>query len=241
MNIVWAICRRDLLAAFTAPMAWLVLACWTLLVNGVFMMSLYQWHNTPGSSLPLFATSFSYGIFFLVLLAPAVTMGSFTQERAQGSMQLILTVPIREWQLVLGKFAAAFAVLLSLVAATAVQPLTLLFVSEVHGAHLAAGYLGLVLACALFAALGVWISLLVDSAIVAYVITFAAIAVLIMLGALGNQGWYGALGQTMGLTSRSGPFFDGEVRLGSVTWFLALTVAALTMSHAALSARRIHG
>jgi len=241
MPIVWAICRRDLVAAFTAPMAWLVLACWTMLVNGVFMWTLYKVHNTAGASVPLFSTSFTWGVFFLVLLAPAITMGSFTQERAQGSMQLLLTVPIREWQLVLGKFCASFGVLLSLVVATAVQPITLLFVSEVHLPQLVAGYLGLVLACGLFAALGVWISLLVDTAIVAYVITFAAIAVLVMLGVLAGPGWHGAIGEVMGLTSRSGPFFRGEVRLGGVVWFLSLTAGALVMAHAALTARRIHG
>lgn len=241
MPIVWAICRRDLVAAFTAPMAWLVLACWTMLVNGVFMWTLYQVHNTAGASVPLFSTSFTWGVFFLVLLAPAITMGSFTQERAQGSMQLLLTVPIREWQLVLGKFSASFAVLLSLVVATAVQPITLLFISEVHLPQLVAGYLGLVLACGLFAALGVWISLLVDTAIVAYVITFAVIAILVMLGVLAGPGWHGAIGESMGLTSRSGPFFRGEVRLGGVIWFVSLTAAALVMAHAALTARRIHG
>jgi hypothetical protein len=98
-----------------------------------------------------------------------------------------------------------------------------------------------VLAAALFAALGVWISLVVDTAIAAYVITFAAIAVLVLLGTLGDQGWHGALGRAMGLAQRAGPFFRGELRLGDVAWFIGLAAAALVMAHSALSARRIHG
>jgi ABC-2 type transport system permease protein len=239
--MIWSICRRDLIASFTAPMAWLVLACWSLLVNGVFLWTLYNVHGTPGAQAPLYTTPLNWGVFFLVLLAPAVTMGSFTQERAQGTMQLLLTVPVREYQLVLGKFLAAFGVLLSLVVATLVQPLVLLFISEVALPHLLAGYCGLVLACALFAALGIWISLLVDTVIAAYVITFAAIAVLVLLGALGDQGWYGAVGKAMGLAQRAGPFFRGELRLGNVAWFLGLAAGALVMAHSALSARRIHG
>lgn len=241
MNPVWSICRRDLIAAFTAPMAWLLLACWSLLVNGVFVWTLFNVQGTAGAALPLYTTPLHWGVFFLVLLAPAVTMGSFTQERAQGTMQLLLTVPVREHHLVLGKFLASFAVLASLVAATLVQPLVLLFASDIHLPHLLAGYCGLLLACALFAAIGVWISLVVDTAMAAYVITFAAIAVLVLFGALGDQRWYGAIGRAMGLAQRAGPFFRGEVALGDVAWFLALAAAALVMAHSALSARRIHG
>jgi ABC-2 type transport system permease protein len=174
----------------------------------------------------------------LSLLAPAITMTSFAQERIQGTMQLLLTVPVREHHLVLGKFLAAFLVLASLVAATLVQPAILLMVSTVHGPHLAAGYLGLLLVCALFAALGVWISLLVDSPIAAYVLTFGAIAVLILIG-ISLHG--GPLGEALGLNERIAHFIRGEVRLGGVAYFAASTAACLLMAHGALLARRIHG
>jgi ABC-2 type transport system permease protein len=241
MAIIWSICRRDLVAAFTTPLAWLVLACWTLLTNAMFTWTLYRVHGTAGSDLPLFVDSLNLGVFFLSLLAPALTMTSFASERAQGTMQLLLTVPIREYQLVLGKFAAAFLVLGALVAATLIQPAVLVFISQVNGPHLAAGYLGLLLECSLFAALGVWISLLVDSPVAAYVLTFGAIAVLLLVGIAGQDTALRALGDAVGLGSRAGPFFRGEVRLGGVAYFLAGTAACLVLAHGALCARRIHG
>lgn len=241
MNIVWTICRRDLLQAFTTPLAWLVLACWCLLTNGMFVWGLYQVHGTSGSGSPLFVNALYSGVFFLTLLAPALSMTSFSGERIQGTMQLLLTAPIREWHLVVGKFLGVFGVLLALIAATLLHPLVLTFISSVQVPHLLAGYVGLTLVCAFFAALGVWISLLVDTPIAAYVITFAVIAVLILLGILEHAAVFGPLGQAIGLTPRVGPFFRGEVRLGNVMFFISATTALLVLAHASLSARRIHG
>ncbi len=241
MRMIWTISRRDLLQAFTTPLAWLVLACWCMLTNGVFMWGLYQVHGTAGSSTPLFVNALYAGVFFLTLLAPALSMTSFSGERMQGTMQLLLTAPIREWHLVAGKFFGVFGVLLALVAATLVHPLVLALISSVQVPHLLAGYLGLTLVCAFFSALGVWISLLVDTPIAAYVITFAVIALLILLGVLEHTPFFGPLGQALGLTPRVGPFFRGEVRVGNVTFFLAATTACLVMAQASLSARRIHG
>src|SRR4051812_47389373 len=115
-------------------------------------------------------------------------MNSFALERAQGTMQLLLTVPIRERHLVAGKFLAAFLCLAALAVASLAQPIVLAFVSEVPGPQLAAGYLGLLLVAALLAALGVWVSLLVDSPVSAYVITFGAVAVLLIMGWIGDEG-----------------------------------------------------
>ena len=241
MNIVWSICRRDLLQAFTTPLAWLVLACWCLLTNGVFVLRLHEVHGRPGSESPLFVNALAAGVFFLTLLAPALSMTSFSGERVQGTMQLLLTAPIREWQLVVGKFLGVFGVLVALVAATALHPLVLAFISAVHVPHLLAGYLGLLLTCAFFAAIGVWISLLVDTPIAAYVITFAVLAVLILLGFLGQNPVFGPLGQALGLTPRVDPFFRGEIRLGNVMYLGAMTAACLVLAHASLCARRIHG
>ncbi len=237
----WSIARRDLIAAFTTPLAWLVLACWTLLTNGLFVRTLDGVHGTSGREFPLYVESLDLGVLFLALLAPAITMTSFAQERTQGTMQLLLTVPIREHHLILGKFIAALGVLLVLLAATLVQPLVLFFVSAVELPHLLAGYLGLMLECAFFAALGVWISLLVDSPIAAYVLTFGAIAVLILVGIPERDAWLFPIGQAIGLGPRLEPFLRGEVRLGNVVYLLAMAAACLVLAHSAILARRIHG
>jgi len=241
VNVIWAICRRDVIAAFTTPLAWLVLACWTGLVNGMFALELMRVHGTAGSDAPLFVDSLHLGAWLLILLAPAITMTSFAQERAQGTMQLLLTVPVREYQVVIGKFLAAVAVILSLVLATAVQPLTLAVISDVHWPHLLAGYLGLILTGMCYAGLGIWISLLVDSPVAAYVLTFGAIAVLHLVGWAGIGNDFAPVAEALGLGSRVGKFFAGEIRLGSVAYLLCGTAAALTAAVVGLQAKRRGG
>lgn len=242
MHIIWAICRRDAVAAFTTPLAWLVLACWTALIDTWFILVLHDLHGTAGSSTtPLFVDSLHLGAWLLVLLAPAITMTSFATERAQGTLQLLLTVPVQEHQIVIGKFLAAFTVIAALVAATLVLPLTLAVVSAVHGPQLVAGYLGLLLAGAFFAAVGIWISLLVDSPVAAYVLTFGVIAVLHMVGWMGATPGLQSVAEALGLGPRINPFFAGEVRLGGVAYLLCGTTAALLAAVQALRAKRWGG
>lgn len=238
---MWPICRRDLVQAFTTPLAWLVLACWTMLSNGLFVRTLHQVQGTSGSDAPLFVNAMALGVGILTLLAPAITMTAFSGERQQGTMQLLMTVARREHELVLGKFLAAWITLLSLVAATLIQPLVLMFVSQVNIPHLLSGYAGLVLICGFFAALGVWISLIVDTPIAAYVITFAVVGILFLIGLGGEDGPLGLIAGKIGLGPRVGPFFRGEIRLGNVVYFCGATAACLILAHGSLRARRIHG
>ena len=238
---MWPICRRDLVQAFTTPLAWLVLACWTMLTNGIFVWTLHQVHGTTGSGTPLFVNAMVFGVAVLTLLAPAITMTSFSGERQLGTMQLLMTVPRQEHELVLGKFLASWLTLMALVAATLIQPLVLLFVSQVHLSHLLAGYLGLSLICVFFAALGVWISLIVDTPIAAYVITFAVVGVLFLIGLGGEDGPFGLISSRIGLGPRVVAFFRGEIRLGNILYFLGAAATCLILAHGSLRARRIHG
>jgi ABC-2 type transport system permease protein len=241
MAVIWAIVRRDLVGAFATPLAWLVLALWLFVVDGIFGITLHDVYGTPGSGQPLFVDALWGGRLCLVVIAPAITMGSFALERTQGTMQLLLTVPVREHQLVIGKFLASLAILAAMIAASLVQPGVLYFVSEVPGPQLAAGYLGLCLSAAFYAAFGVWVSLLVDSAMAAWVITAAGLVVMMLVGLIGQEGAPGAVANFLGLANRSEAFFRGEVGLGDVAFFMAGTAVWLVLAHSVLRARRIHG
>ena len=237
-----AIARRDLIAAFTTPLAWLVIATWALVTNGVFVLfALHPFHGNAGADQPLYVVTLSGGVWVLLFLAPAITMNSFASERAQGTMQLLLTVPVREVQLVLGKFIAAVALLATLVLTTLAQVGTLYVVSQIDLPHLLAAYGGYLLLCALLAALGVWVSLLVESPVTAYVMTFGGIFVLLLLTFSDQYPLMKPLYTIFAVLPRVQHFLAGEIRLGDVAWFLAASATFLLLSHAALCARRIHG
>ncbi len=244
MAVVWAIVRRELIAHFTAPLAWLVLAVWTLTTNLAFILALPE--ADAFSAMPLYVASLQTGFVVLLLLGPALTMNSFASEQVQGTMQLLLTVPVREWALVLGKFLAALAMFLVLVAATAPQLVVVHFISDLGGWHVVSGYSGMILFSALCAALGTWISLLVPQPVTAYVITFGLLVVFTLLGLHAQmhpvgEGFFHHLSAALGLGPRIGGFIVGLPRLADVLWFIAGTLACLVLAHGALLTRRLHG
>jgi len=241
MSPAWHIARRDLFAAFSTPMAWAVIAMWTLLTNFLFQRQLEFYHGTAGAAEPLYLFPLSIGMMFLTLLAPALTMNSFAAERNQSTMQLLLTVPVREWHLVLGKFAASFVLLACLALTTVAQVVILYFVSDIHIPQLLAGYCGFLLLAGFLSALGVWFSLLVESPVVAYVLTFAAVTVLYLIGLGADSPVMSFINRGFGLMDRWSPFLAGELVLANILWFVACIAGFLVMAHAALTAQRIHG
>lgn len=240
----WAIARRDLVHAFTTPLAWLVLAAWTFVTNGAFCLTLSIIGPGGQSQAPLFQISLITASIALLLLAPAITMTSFAQERERGTMLLLQSCPVRDGELVLGKFLAALGILGALILATAVQPAVLWWISELPAGQLATAWLGLLLAASFLAALGIWISALVDSSVACYVLTAAAALVLyfgtLVLADPGNALWppLARAAAFIGLESRLTPLRQGDLRLGDVAWFLAATALLLALARASLIARR---
>lgn len=242
MGATWAICRRDLISFFTTPLAWLVLFAWTMLTNMIFHFASLEPATQFASNAPLSVTTLQMGSFLLILLAPALSMNSFANERNQGTMQLLLTVPIREIHLVLGKFAAVFVMLCCLVGTTLAQVLVLYFISDVGTWQTLSGYIGLVLLCGMLAALGTWISLLVESPVAAYVITFGVIAILHLFGFLAQtDGTLALVGNAIGIGPRYEGFVLGHVQAGDVMYFVAATAIFLACEHVSICSKRIQG
>lgn len=235
------IARRDLLAAAGAPLLWLILAAWLAVVHGAFVLTLLRVHGSPGSSVPLYVDALWWGALVLTLFAPALTMNAWSAERSQGTWQLLMTAPVRSSDLVIGKFLAAWGLLLVLIAATIALPGTLAVFSAVAPAHLLACYLGLVLMAGFLAALGTWIGLLVEGPVAAYVLTFGAVAVLWLASAGGSDGAMGIVSSAIGLGDRIRSFLAGRISLGDALWFTTLASVALVLAAGAIEVRRQSG
>lgn len=243
MNSGWYhLARRDIRSAASAPLLWLILAAWLGVVHGAFALTLLEVHGRSGAAAtPLYVDALWWGGLVLALFAPALTMNAWAAERAQGTWQLLMTVPLRERDLVIGKFLAAFGLMLVLLTATLGLPATLAVVSEVSAPHALACYAGLVLLAAFLAALGTWIGLMVEGPVAAYVVTFGVIAVLWLAGIGGADGPLGTVASAIGLGSRIGPFLSGRIALADVAWFAASCGIFLLLAHGAIVAQRQSG
>ena len=173
---MYAIFRKEIQSFLDSPIAYIAV--------GVFLvgMGLFTWlfpeSSVLDSGLAEMSPTFVMAPYVYLVLVPAITMRSFAEERRQGTLELLLTRPLSEWSIVLGKFLAAWAlVALSLVP-------TLLYVYTLYelglpkgnldGAGIAGSYLGLLLLGGVFASIGLLASAITDSQVVAFIAGLAA-------------------------------------------------------------------
>jgi len=150
------------------------------LVIGVFLtgMGLLTWVFPETSVLDYgFAdldTLFSMGPYVFIFLIPAITMKSFAEEKKMGTLELLFTKPLTDWDIVAGKFLAAFALVLVAILPTVIYYFSIVKlgnpVGNIDTASVIGSYIGLALLAAIFCAIGILASTLSNSQIVSFVL-----------------------------------------------------------------------
>ena len=201
MRALLATYFRELKAFFYSPLGWVV-AAMVLLVNGFVFWILLAYLNDPRSTGEVAPLQLFFGgtfLFWLVLLflAPVLTMKLVAEERRQGTIEVLMTAPVTEGQVVLGKYLAALTFFCFVWAPTIAYPLILARYSAVDWGPVVSGYLGVFLTGALFLAVGVFASAWARSQIVAAVIAFAVLIGLFAAALLENLAQTPWLTQTL--------------------------------------------
>ncbi|MBC7891077.1 MAG: gliding motility-associated ABC transporter permease subunit GldF, partial [Sphingobacteriaceae bacterium] len=146
---------------------------------------------------------FSLSPYVFLFLAPAITMRTFAEERRSGTLELLLTKPLTDWALVLGKFLACWALIFLTLLPTLVYYASVYQLGNPAGnldsAAVASSYLGLLLLGGVFAAIGLATSALTDSQIVAFLLAvFVCFLLYVGLGALAGLDGLGGAGYWLG-------------------------------------------
>lgn len=187
MNGVVATFQRELRAYFLSPLAYVVL-CFLLLVNGIIFALIMAALSDPRSAAARPLDLFFGGtfLFWVVQLfsAPVLTMRLFAEERRSGSLEVLMTAPVTEGQVVAGKFLAALVFYAFLWLPTVTYAVLVAIYSEIDWGVVAAGYLGILLVGALLLAVGMFASALTSNQIIAAVISFAVLLALITVSFL---------------------------------------------------------
>ncbi len=186
MNGVLATFRRELRAYFFSPLAYVVL-CFFLLVSGVIFIFLVSQLNDPrsGGGPPL-------GFFFrttwlmLLLVVPVLTMRLISEELRSGSIEVLMTAPVTEGQVVTGKFLAALTFYGFLWLPTVVYAVSINLFESVDWGPVGSGYLGILLIGSLFVSIGVFASAMTRSQLLAAMITVAVLFLLFLLSLFGE-------------------------------------------------------
>jgi len=235
---VSAIARRDFTALFVSPVGWVVAGVFVFLVSGFgFIATVLAGQQATMAGVFGVITN-----FLMVVLIPLLTMRVLAEERAQGTLELLLTSPVRDWELTAGKWVGAFAFYVLLIATTIVYVVILrIYAGGLDLGLIGATYIGLVLVGAAAIAIGVLASSLTRNQIVAF---FIAMALLLMIWYAGYViGFFVAppanlFFEYIGGWNRFQAFSLGQATLRDIVYFATLTFGALFLTTRVLASRR---
>jgi ABC-2 type transport system permease protein len=168
--------RRETDAYFDSSIAYVYAAVFLLLAHGIFMNGFFL------ESVLDMGEYFRVLPFLVALFIPAITMRSWAEERSHGTFELVMTLPLRTFEIVLGKFLAALVFYLAVLLGSLPIVAMLMWLGKPDLGLIASSYLGAVLLGALFLALGIFISGLTREQIVAFVLATFACALLVLSG-----------------------------------------------------------
>ncbi len=167
MNAILAIYRRELQSYFNSPMAYMFLSVFLLLTGWFYFSSFFLAGQADiRGALELIPLLF---VFF----APALTMRLISEEKRTGTLELIVTYPITDGQLILGKYLAALTLLVVAILGTSSYTLTAAMLGNLDGGVTMTGYLGMILMGAAYTSIGMYASSLTDNQFVGFVLGIA--------------------------------------------------------------------
>ena len=235
MNGVLAVYRKELLTYFRSPIAYFVVAVF-LVGTGYFFT--YNMFLTGSASMD--ETFRNMGILLLTV-SPLVSMRLFASEYSGRTMELLMTLPLKPWEVVLGKFLGAVTILLLMTAGTFIDLVPLYLFGNPQTTTIIAGYIGFVLLGMACLAVGQFFSALTHNQIVAALITVPVLLSFWFIGHLQSFQTSHALRNLFGYLSFALHFADfvqGLLRSEAVIFFLIVSTIALTLNASYLQWRR---
>ena len=240
-----AVLEKELRSYFSSPLAYVVMTVFLVLAGFYFYTNLAFFIMMGGFDLNrgLWQYQFHDMRLVLLLIAPLLTMRLFAEERRQGTLELLWTYPVRDGALIGGKYLAALAVLVAMLALTLAYPATIAFIYPVDFSSVLVGYLGLLLLGASFLACGIFVSSLTESQLVAGTVTFGLLLffwVLTWNQAAANDRLVAALTQ-VSLFDRFFLFARGAVDSKDLVFFLLFIAFFLFLTLLSLESRHWRG
>ncbi len=242
MSPMLIIAKREFRSYFDSPLAYVII-CLSFLVLGAFFFLVGNgfWQVDRASVGRVFELA-PMGLSFLVV--PVVTMRLVAEERRSGTLEMLITLPVRDSDVIIGKYLGALGMVLVLVLGTAIYPLAMFKwpwnLGSLDMGPVYAGYVGLILFSAATIAIGLLISALTESQSIAFFITVFVLVSLWFSGPLGR--WAGGTLATattfISFETRLTGFSRGLIDTRDVVFFLTVTALCLVVAFRALERRK---
>lgn len=193
MNHVIAIFKKELRSYFSSPIGF-VFIIFYLLVSNAFFFFVQDFFRQGQVTMRGYFAAMPWVFLFFV---PAITMRLWAEEKKMGTVELLLTLPMKEWQIVMGKFLAAFAFLKITLLFSISIPASLMYLGKPDIGVIIGSYVGALFLGSAYLAIGLYISSLTENQVVAFIISLAVIFVLLLIGIA--PVWLNALGSIVAI------------------------------------------
>jgi ABC-2 type transport system permease protein len=252
---VLAIAGRELRSYFASPIAYVVVGLFALLF-GYFFYAILVFFSEQSMRMGMMGGPGSLNVnqmmlrplllntsVILLFVLPMLTMRSFSEEKRSGTFELLLTTPLTDWQIVLGKFLGAMALYALMLAISLLDIALLFWYGNPEWRPIATGYLGLLLMGGCFIALGLFISSLTKNQIVAGFLTFATF---LMLWIINWPGEYSGpttrdLLNYLSITQHFDDFARGIVDTKDIVYYLSFITFGLFLPAKSVDSERWRG
>lgn len=237
---LWVVCRREVSLYFSSPLVFIIGAIWFFFAGGFFSLSLFN-INMYGGELSL-SGMLSVLVYLMVFIGPALTMRLLSDEYRAGTHELLFTAPVRDWEIILGKWLASFGVLTLFMVISFIFPLILILRGNPDINLLLTGYFGLWLMSGMVLAVGLFASSLSQYQIVAFLIGFALLLFLwlaeIGTGLVNNQVVKEIFAQLSLISHYESLIVRAVIDPIDLAYFIGITILSLFFSIQVLSTRR---
>ncbi|GAB4370063.1 MAG: ABC transporter permease subunit [Bryobacter sp.] len=255
MRNVLTIANKEIRSYFNSPIAYILIAAFAALFGYFFWSLVYFFVQAgmqaqfTGRSMPLNLNELvirnlmgNAGILCLFMV-PMLTMRLFSEEKSRGTIELLLTSPLQDWELLLGKWLGALVMYLSLLAFSAISLIFLFVYGKPDVQPLLVGYLGLILQAAAMLALGMFISSITQSQIVAAFLTFFLLLLMWVFE------WMSGMDQNqitqvltyLSLVRHNESFIKGVLDLKDVVYYASVSFFGLYLTARSLESLRYRG
>lgn len=241
MTKTWIIAKREIQSYFSSLMAYITLILFLgfsgfftwLYGNDIFIMG--------QASLEVF---FSMAYWTLFFFAPALTMRLIAEERSSGTLELVLTKSVSNWQFVAGKFMAAKLLVAIALLFTMPYVITVASIGNLDAGAVAGGYIGLMLMSSAYLGIGVFASSVTNNQVVAFLLAmFIGLFFHVIFGVLATQftGTLGAVFYSLDLATHFESIARGVFDTGDLVYFVSIAVGSLILAELQLRKLKING
>ncbi|MCD8355589.1 MAG: ABC transporter permease [Clostridia bacterium] len=232
-----AIRKRDTQGFFCSPLGYVYIGAFLAIMNLYFFATCVLTSSSDTSSV------FSNMLIVFLFLMPILTMRLFSEEYKQGTDRLLLTAPVSVWDIVGGKFLAAMGVLVRALLWTIPWLVVILIFGLPSWPAILGCYVAVLCASAVFAAMGMFLSSLTESQLIAAVLSFALFLGLYVADMLSysmdSSSILGSIFNWLSIFTRYDTFMSGQFSFGNLIYFISLTGLFLYLTARVIERRRM--